>query len=233
MKFRREGDVFELLQGTGLPVARLIAADLEAEYTDVPAMLVSRVPGRLRYPAHPSVRFIAEIARAANMIHTLPVPDLVWPWSSQRARLERFLQTGRGSGWDGLREIGIPDAALSFVHGDLWTGNLLFDDDLVTGIVDWGDAGVGYPGLEVAHAAADLQVGTGSDDAHDHLMDAYEQLRGPLAHRAWWEVAGFLIFPTDPADWLPTWTEAGLPVTADEARRRHAAGLNRALNRLS
>jgi hypothetical protein len=92
------------------------------------------------------------------------------------------------------------------------------------------DARAGHSRLAVGHAAADLQLGTGSGDVHDALIDTDGELRGPQEDRTWWEVAGLLIIPTDPADWLPSWTEAGLPVGADEARRRHASGLDRALD---
>ena len=45
---------------------------------------------------------------------------------------------GQGPDWARLREVGIPQGPLTFVHGDLWPGNLLFRDDRLTGIVDWG-----------------------------------------------------------------------------------------------
>ena len=64
-------------------------------------------------------------------------------------------------------------------------------------------------------------------------IDAYEKARGPLPNRAWWEVAGYLRFPRDPADWLAAWTEAGLPLSAADVRTSHAAGLAHALSRLS
>jgi aminoglycoside phosphotransferase (APT) family kinase protein len=101
----------------------------------------------------------------------------------------------------------------------------LFDDGRLTGIVDWGHAGVGHPALEVSYLAADLRVATGSHDVHAAVIDAYEELRGPLTHRTWWELAGYLRFPADPADWLADWAEAGLSLGAADVRAHHAAGL--------
>jgi Ser/Thr protein kinase RdoA (MazF antagonist) len=176
---------------------------------------------------------VTGVARAAALVHAQPVPELVWPWHDGVANLEGRVQAGTGLAWARLRELGIPPAPLTFVHGDLWPGNLLFQADGLTGIVDWGDAGVGHPAYEVGYLAADLRVATGSQAVHEAAIDAYEELRGPLPHRAWWEVAGYLRFPRDPADWLTAWTEAGLPVTAADVRTRHAAGLAHALSRLS
>jgi aminoglycoside 2''-phosphotransferase len=39
----------------------------------------------------------------------------------------------------------------AFRHGDLWYGNLLVDDGHVTGIIDWEDAALGDPALDLAN----------------------------------------------------------------------------------
>jgi aminoglycoside 2''-phosphotransferase len=39
----------------------------------------------------------------------------------------------------------------AFRHGDLWYGNLLIDDGHVTGIIDWEDAALGDPALDLAN----------------------------------------------------------------------------------
>jgi hypothetical protein len=64
--------------------------------------------------------------------------------------------------------------------------------------------------------AADLRVATGSQDAHAALIDVYEELRGPLTNRGWWEMAGYLRLPSDPADWLAV--DGGRPI-AQRGRR--------------
>jgi aminoglycoside phosphotransferase (APT) family kinase protein len=232
-EFRMELDQLTKLQDTGLPVAVPLGADLNAVHTDVPALLVSRLPGRLTYPREPTAAFISAMAQAAAMVHGQSVPDPVWPWHDRAAKLQRSVAAGQGPDWARLRESGIPQGPLTFVHGDLWPGNLLFHEDRLTGIVDWGDAGVGHPALEVTYMAADLRVATGSQEIHTALIDAYEELRGPLQNRGWWEMAGYLRFPSDPADWLVGWTEAGLSLSAADVRARHAAGLAHARNRLT
>lgn len=203
-----ERDQLTNLQDTGLPVAVPLGADLHAVHTDVPALLVSRLPGRLTYPREPTAAFISALAQAAAMVHGQPVPDPVWPWHDHAAKLQRSVEAGQGPAWARLRESGIPQGPLTFVHGDLWPGNLLFHDDQLAGIVDWGDAGVGHPALEVTYMAADLRVATGSQDAHAALIDVDEELRGPLTNRGWWGMAGYLRFPSDPADWLAGWRPA-------------------------
>jgi len=95
-----------LLQHTGLPVARLLGADLDAAQTDVPALLASCLPGRLSYPQEPTTAFVSGVAQAAAMVHAQPMPQLVWPWHDWAANLKGRIQAGKGPGWARLREIG-------------------------------------------------------------------------------------------------------------------------------
>ncbi len=46
-----------------------------------------------------------------------------------------------------------PDALL---HGDIWNGNILWQDDHISGIIDWEDAWIGDPLLDVAGVRLDL-----------------------------------------------------------------------------
>lgn len=117
-----ERDMLALLQDTGLPVARLLGADLDAIHTDVPALLVSCFPGRLTYPQEPTVAFVAGMAQAAALVHAQPVPELGWPWNDRTTNLKRFVDGREGPGWHRLRASGIPQGPLTFLKGDLWPG---------------------------------------------------------------------------------------------------------------
>ncbi len=74
-----ELDQLTKLQDTGLPVAVPLGADLNAVHTDVPALLVSRLPGRLTYPREPTAAFISAMAQAAAMVHESHQPSRTPP----------------------------------------------------------------------------------------------------------------------------------------------------------
>ena len=59
--------------------------------------------------------------------------------------------------------------------------------------------GLVTPALEVGHVAATWGCDRrpGRSEGGD---DAYKDSRGPLTTGAWWQVAGYIRFPTDPAD---------------------------------
>ena len=77
-----ERDQLTNLQDTGLPVAVPLGADLHAIHTDVPALLVSRLPGRLTYQREPTAAFISALAQAAAMVQTCCSTMTSWPESS-------------------------------------------------------------------------------------------------------------------------------------------------------
>ena len=66
-QFRRERDILKLLQHTGLPVARLLGADVDAVQTDGPALLTSCLPGRLTYAPEPTDAFVSGVATAVGV----------------------------------------------------------------------------------------------------------------------------------------------------------------------
>ncbi|WP_183091292.1 aminoglycoside phosphotransferase family protein [Streptomyces radicis] len=62
-----------------------------------------------------------------------------------------------------------PDGERGLVHGDTWLGNIMSDGVRVTGLIDWGCAGVGHPGIDLGHARLSAAFGYGLDAADDIL----------------------------------------------------------------
>lgn len=87
------------------------------------------------------------------------------------------------------------------LHGDFWTGNLLWREGRLTGLLDWEDACLGDPMAELAAARCDLHrlYGVAAADA---LADAYAAL-APVdrARLAWWD----LYMPTAQLTFMDGW----------------------------
>jgi Phosphotransferase enzyme family len=77
--------------------------------------------------------------------HELTSAERYACWQLVDALPERF---------DSLAECGLPD---TLVHGDLNPGNVFFNGATMT-ILDWGDAGVGHPVLDVPAMTRDLDA---------------------------------------------------------------------------
>ena len=50
-----------------------------------------------------------------------------------------------------VRRHGRPRGEPVFLHGDVWPGNLLWVGDRCVGLIDWKEAGVGDPGVDLAN----------------------------------------------------------------------------------
>ena len=90
------------------------------------------------------------------------------------------------------------------LHGDFWTGNLLWREGSLAGLLDWEDACLGDPMAELAAARCDLHSRFGVNAADD-LTAAYAAV-APVdrARLAWWD----LYMPTAQLTFMDGW---GLP----------------------
>ncbi|GAB3087642.1 dihydrofolate reductase [Nocardioides zeae] len=70
-----------------------------------------------------------------------------------------------------------PSARSVLVHGDFWSGNLLWDGRRAVGVVDWTGACRGPAELDVAWARQDLVL-LGSTEAARIFLEAYERASG-------------------------------------------------------
>jgi aminoglycoside phosphotransferase (APT) family kinase protein len=70
----REATALKVARACPLPTPTLVALDAEAEVTDVPALLMTRVQGSIEW--HPSDldRYLRELANAVTAIHATAVP---------------------------------------------------------------------------------------------------------------------------------------------------------------
>jgi len=70
-----------------------------------------------------------------------------------------------------IEQIKLNDNDLSVVHGDIYCRHLIFDNNQLSGIIDWGDAGIG-------HKSVDLSViwSFYPKNVHKHFFDLYGQV---------------------------------------------------------
>src|SRR3954469_481578 len=133
----REVLVLERLADTQVPAPELVAADPDAAACDVPALLLTRLPGAVyqgRPPVGPLVAALAEI-QAVDPSGIPPYrryhePDrlAVPPWAGDRDVWERAIA---------LAHAPAPELPERFIHRDFHPGNTLWGGAELTGVVDW------------------------------------------------------------------------------------------------
>ncbi len=196
---RREAAILERLASTDLPSPRLLASDPTGARCGVPALLMSRLPGRIDLAPKDPVVWLERIAAALARIHDtvvdapayeswLELDDLVVPAWTTRPQLWR----------DAFELVATepPPREACFVHHDFQQFNLLWSRGRVSGVVDWIWASIGPPDVDVAHCRLNLAVLYSPEHA-ERFGRAYEAITGRTVH-PWWDVAGLLAY-------LPGW----------------------------
>lgn len=208
---RREALACQLLADSELPVPRLIGSDLDGSSAGGPANLMTWCPGRVRLEQlEPTA--ITELASLAAEVHRRPVPaerrppvfafggpvePAVPDWARWPALWRRAIE---------LRAAGSPSTRYGLLHRDFHLGNVVWDDNTVSGLIDWAETSWGPADLDVAHACADFAMLHTMAEA-EAFRAAYVRQGGRLdpdpAAARFWVLSDILGFLPDPAHILP------------------------------
>ncbi len=184
---RREASVLELLRNAAVPAPQLLAADADAAACDVPALLMTRLSGRIDLTPKEMRGWLGQMAEALPPVHDLrvasgrvqayrPYTDPrkvdVPPWSRRPKAWQKVL---------GLARAPRLKTPRCFIHRDYHPTNLLWSRGRISGIVDWINASMGPPEIDVAHCRRNLVALYGVAVA-DEFLDAYQELLGRTRH---------------------------------------------------
>jgi thiamine kinase-like enzyme len=125
------------------------------------------------------------------------------------------------------------DNRLGLVHGDLWYGNTLWDNDKLTAVLDWDCAGVGPAGIDLGSLRCDAAWSYGLEAA-EHVLRGWETEAGrPASAVPYWDAVAALASPPD-MGWFPMeMADHGRPdLTHDVMLKRRDAFLEAAMSQL-
>jgi aminoglycoside phosphotransferase (APT) family kinase protein len=218
----REAAVLELLAAAPVPAPRLVAADPDGTFCDVPALLVSRLRGRPPGPAADPRRLVGGLAAALPAIHATDGGAAALPAFHRfydPATLDPPAWSGRPGRWSRALEVAAgppPPVQPCLIHRDYHPGNTLWSRGRLVGVVDWNFASWGPPEFDLGHMRVNLATDLGAGWA-DRFLAAHRALTG-FDHHPWWDVAAAV-------DVLPDWDpEPGAEVDGLEAFLAAALG---------
>ncbi len=224
-----------LARKAGVPVPELVWSDDKAMFAE-PAVVISFVDGSpLRDPDDPH-DWADQLATTLNQIHDARLSK------DDRAFLERIVP---GIGDDGetvpqriaahplgpalvsfIRSLrpSLVDVEECLIHADFWPGNTLWHDANLVAVVDWEDAAIGDPALDVAYCSSDIRY-LGWNDAADRFVETYRRLSSrDLPNLSYWIAVALTRPMPDIAMWLSAFEAFGAAeVTLDLLRERHLA----------
>ena len=216
-----EFDLYTALAGSGIPVPQVHWIERDGAALERPFFIMSRLPGAtdartlVTSPQYADIRPTvarqkAEILAKIHAVDIARIPSLERPARSASSALHEVEKWERTMRADTLepqpvlelafhwlkRHLPPPPDHLALVHGDYRTGNFLYDQTGITGILDWEMAHAGDPiedlGWVVMKSwrwAGDARVG--GLCTRDEFVKLYEDAGGVKVEPAtlkFWEV---------------------------------------------
>ena len=224
---RHEVETLRAVHDAGLPTPReSVAADADGREADGhPALLMTRLPGRLDLtPADPE-GWLRQIAAMAARIHDVQVAAEPFEaridaaaftthgWS-QRTRSLIPISAGtpvipasatRPALWRtafGILRDQAPEPATCFIHRDFHPFNLLWRRGMLTGVVDWVRSCTGPADFDIGHCRLNLAVLFGADQAERFRL-AYEAEAG-RAVEPWWDMYAITAYCDEWHSFIPS-----------------------------
>jgi aminoglycoside phosphotransferase (APT) family kinase protein len=206
-----EVSALEALRGVAVPVPELIAADVSASVCDVPTLLVSWLPGTPPGASIDRSAFASGLAAPLPVIHRAPlVPRHYEPFFvSDGKRLEdaRAPSWARDPAvWERAFAVAAgppPEAETVFTHRDYHHGNTLWEEDVLTGIVDWTTACSGPAGIDLSQMRINLAWDFDLELADEFLGAWMAVTDDASAYHPYWDVLDAVDWIADPPEHLP------------------------------
>jgi len=186
----KEARNLRLIEGARIAAPRLVAFDADGAECDVPAVLMTRVPGHLELKPRdldPWLRQMAELLPPIHAIDPGPVRVPEWEIWDDLRESQPPDWTGRRRDWEQLIEIvrgPWPPYTPRFVHRDFQHYNVLWSRGRPTGILDWISASIGPVELDFGHFRHNLLSDFGFAAA-ERFLHFYREVTGEEPDPFW------------------------------------------------
>jgi aminoglycoside phosphotransferase (APT) family kinase protein len=238
-----EFKLLKTLYDSGLPVAQPYYLDVSGEVYPIPYLIVSYIEGATDFAPRDLPHFIQQSAELLAKIHQVKqlsaldflsnrAEHVLWWIQYQPDELDETLNEGplrdRLRTLFPLQKVNAP----TVLHGDFWTGNLIWRDGKLSGVIDWEDGETGDPLSDLGIARLELLWAFGKEAMLDFTR-TYQALMPQLdyAHLPQWDLFSAL----RPAGQLTDkiWLDSGRPdVTLSTLREAHQWFVQQAVEQL-
>lgn len=187
----------------GVPIPALLAVDPAGTGAGVPAVLMSRLPGRVDWWPSDMGRWLRHLAETLPVIHAAPLPsaDGLRPFAPHpQASYEPPGWARYPHVWERAAQISHqppPRLPAVLLHRDFHPGNVLWRRGTVSGVVDWQDACTGPAAADVAHCRVNLL--DLSADAARRFTSLWQRAAGATYH-PWTDIVTIIGFLDDLRD---------------------------------
>jgi aminoglycoside phosphotransferase (APT) family kinase protein len=218
-----EQRVLRTLDGLGGLTPVLLGGDLDGPWSQHPTSLISWLDGESDITPSDPQTWARELGRALALVHAAPSDRLgelpsVFDGGGSQSQLNGPLAVEVRSRWPQI--IGSSEV---LTHRDYWSGNVVWRDGRLTGIVDWSGGASGPRGFDVGWCRLDLVL-LFDERIADVFLAAYEAATGQtLGDVVLWD--GLAVARSHDAveTWAPNYAPLGRgDLDERELRQRHS-----------
>lgn len=238
----REASALAAVRGRWLPAPQLLAMDEDGAETGVRCTLTSALIGQPDLSPTDMQSWLNQLATTQAAIHAVQGHQQPrWDGSDDdgapTSSPDRYGVRYRPLDW--LVDCGLRDAAREaasgqlveekvLVHGDYQHFNVLWNDDRLSGVVDWPNAATGNRGGDVGHCRLNLAVLFDARTARDYLV-MYERAAGVRVDRRA-DLRALLCFDLEWQRFIPRQVAGRAPLDLAGMPGRVAAAIRGALD---
>ncbi|WP_234404955.1 phosphotransferase family protein [Paenibacillus bouchesdurhonensis] len=190
-----ETSALNIVHRHGIKSPNWIASDPDGRHCGEPSVLMTRLPGEVVLMPDDLTSWLAGIAQTLTDLHRKNVEPFPWSYYSYIDPFQFRLPdwTTRPEAW---REIARmikeppPVSTPRFIHRDYHPANVLWERGQVSGVVDWVNACLGPPGIDVGHCRVNV-VQLHGQEAADHFLDLYyDHMQGErgIEYAPYWDM---------------------------------------------
>jgi aminoglycoside phosphotransferase (APT) family kinase protein len=224
-----EARVLRTLDGLGGIAPVLLGSDLAGRWSERPTTLISWLDGEADIAPLDPDAWATQLAHTLASVHALPserlsaLPSVLDQRGGSRRVLEGPAAARIRSEW---LQITAPPEVLT--HCDYWSGNVVWRDGVLAGVVDWSGGARGPRGFDVGWCRLDLYL-LFDDRVADVFLAAYEDASGHLfADIALWDGWALARSHQIVETWVGNYRPLGrADLDEDELRRRHSQWTSR------
>jgi aminoglycoside phosphotransferase (APT) family kinase protein len=226
-----EAAVLTALERTDVPAPQMVAFTRDVT-AGGPALLMSRVPGRVLLMPTDREQWLRQMARMLARIHELDATGGPFESWLDAGKLTPPADASRSDIWLEAFALAAEPRTASrtcFIHRDYQHFNLLWSRERLTGVVDWGGAGVGPPDVDVGHCRLNLTL-LFSAQVAERFRELYEVESG-RAVDPYWDLHALLSYSPHWKCFLPLQIDGRAPLEVEGMTRRMEEVLALALRR--
>lgn len=222
----REGLCLQHATRAGLLAPELIAVDPDGTHCGVPATLVAKIPGSVVLEPADRTSWLRGLAESAARIHRVDAAGFRWKYRryNEGATLTLPRWSKQQDAWAKAIEIveGPPRSySECFVHRDYHPSNVLWQNDRVSGVVDWVNGCRGPAGIDVAWCRHNLAELHGVSVADEFLAAYVAEAGSEFHYDPYWDLMSVVELLPGPPSMYEGWRASGVTTISNAVMREH------------